>query len=86
MRLPGIALLVAALILCWPYLTELRVIDRCLDAGGSYDYVARTCDLRQSHAKLSVHAAHIGKLLFAGLSGAAGLVLVMPGRSSRTKT
>ena len=86
LRLSGIALLVAAVIMCSPYLTELWAIDHCLDTGGSYDYAKRICDLRQSHAVQSAHMAHIGKLLFAGLSGATGMVLVMLGRPGSTKT
>lgn len=28
---------------------EYFTVSRCLDAGGSFDYVSRTCDLRGSH-------------------------------------
>lgn len=48
-RAAGIALLVIAGILFWRLVSAFLASDTCLDAGGSYDYVARRCDYILSH-------------------------------------
>ena len=45
----GALLLIAAAILIWPNVSAFFASDACLDAGGSYDYLARRCDHSVSH-------------------------------------
>jgi len=49
MRLIGVALLVLGLVLSWQWVSEFWEVDRCLDAGGSYNYIERRCDFTTSH-------------------------------------
>jgi len=40
----GVACLVLSGALWWPTLAEFWRVDRCLDAGGRYDYHAQACE------------------------------------------
>ena len=45
----GIVLVALGVILIWPLLAEFVAVDRCLDAGGSYDYLSSTCGFAENH-------------------------------------
>jgi hypothetical protein len=40
------------------YVRELDAIDRCLDAGGSFDYAAMRCDHQTNHAAVPFTDRH----------------------------
>jgi hypothetical protein len=48
-RLIGVGLLAFAGILLWQPVNDFLAVDRCLDAGGSYDYAKQVCDFNISH-------------------------------------
>ena len=50
----GGLLLALAWILIWPLLAQFSAVDRCLDAGGSYDYINSVCDFAENHEYLAV--------------------------------
>lgn len=35
------------------YAREIMLVDRCLDSGGSFDYVRMSCDLEANHPYVS---------------------------------
>jgi hypothetical protein len=41
-----------------PYLKESFAVDRCLDHGGSYDYLRQLCDYQNDHAYLAWYERH----------------------------
>ncbi|WP_020679618.1 hypothetical protein [Marinobacterium rhizophilum] len=50
LRLGLVLLLLPAIGMMTGYMMERSLIDACLDAGGSYDYVAEACDPVGNHA------------------------------------
>ena len=51
-------LLVLAVVLIWPAVSEFLAVDRCLDAGGSFNYLLGSCDLAANHPYLGVWERH----------------------------
>jgi hypothetical protein len=49
MRRLRLLVMLALLPLAYLSLREGFAVDRCLDAGGSYDYRARRCDMAAAH-------------------------------------
>lgn len=45
----GYAALLIAVWLLWPLASEILAADRCLDSGGSFDYVRSLCDMGATH-------------------------------------
>jgi uncharacterized membrane protein YciS (DUF1049 family) len=71
-------ILMPAIILVATYAKEFIVVDKCLDAGGSYNYMAGECDFNISHQVLPFNERHsllymVG--IFSGIIGAAGLFI-----------
>ena len=71
-------ILMPAIILVAAYAKEVFVVDKCLDAGGSYNYMAGECDVNSSHPLLPFNERH--SLLYiagilSGVVGPAGLLL-----------
>jgi hypothetical protein len=58
----------------WELVIHFFEVDRCLDRGGSFDYVNAKCDLRVSHSKLSIYETHGFLLVVAALAFTQGLV------------
>jgi hypothetical protein len=50
LRLGLVLLLLPAIGMMTGYMMERSLIDACLDAGGSYDYIAEACDPVGNHA------------------------------------
>lgn len=42
----------------WPVLVHILAVDRCLDDGGSFDYVLGQCDLNHSQEVFSIWKTH----------------------------
>jgi hypothetical protein len=40
------------------YVSEFVAVDRCLDSGGSYDYVRGECDDRENHPYIPFRERH----------------------------
>ena len=70
-------ILIPAIILAATYAREFIVVDKCLDAGGSYNYMAGECDISISHPVLPFNERHsflyVAGIL-SGITGAAGLM------------
>jgi hypothetical protein len=49
---------VISLVAAWQVVSHLLAIDRCLDQGGSFDYVRGECDLESSHNTISLFKTH----------------------------
>lgn len=41
-----------------PYAREFAAVDKCLDAGGSFDYSVGACDHQESHPYVPFGARH----------------------------
>ena len=63
--------------LAWPVGTELTAMDRCADAGGSYDQVKRQCDFKAVHPSAGIWQAHGVDLLGAFAFGLFGFILLL---------
>ena len=61
----AIAALVIAAAVAWPFAAELLAVDRCLDAGGSFDYKTGQCDFKLTHASIGIWERHGVSLLVA---------------------
>lgn len=73
-RAAGVVLLVIAGILFWHLVSAFLASDSCLDAGGSYDYVAHRCDYVVSHLSVPFYRKwEFWAALF--VSGVAGITL-----------
>ncbi len=85
LKLGLLLLLVPAAAMMSGYLMEQSVIDACLDAGGSYDYVAEACDPVSNHAFVPFSARY--PLLVNGgmLLSVAGLLLCIGGLYRRQR-
>ena len=72
----AIVLFVTAIVLAWPFAAELSAVDRCLDAGGSFDYTSGQCDFKVNHPSVGMWQRH-GTFLLAGLAlGVVGCALL----------
>jgi len=54
----AIALIAIAIALAWPFAAELSAVDRCLDAGCSFDYALGRCDFNVNHPSAGVWQRH----------------------------
>jgi hypothetical protein len=45
----GVVMVVAAVALAWPAISEFFAVDQCLDAGGSFNGVLSKCDFEGTH-------------------------------------
>jgi hypothetical protein len=61
----------------WQIVSHLLAVDRCLDQGGSFDYVRGGCDLVSSHGVISISKTHGFLLLTAALSALHGAMALM---------
>ena len=50
----GFAALLIAAWLIWPLVSDVLAADRCLDSGGSFDYVRSVCDMGDTHPYVSL--------------------------------
>ncbi len=41
-----------------PFLMEFSAVDRCLDAGGSFDYSNQVCDYESNHQDIPYGGRH----------------------------
>ena len=84
MRRLRLLVLLALLPLAFVSLRETAAVDRCLDAGGSYDYRARRCDMAVTHPHqpfLQRHSVLLGGVVVA-LAGL-GVAAYLRGRAVR---
>ena len=73
---------VAAVFACFAavvFLSEFVAVDGCLDRGGSYDYVAQTCDFTVSHEYVPFGVRHpiLARGFPVGIIGVVGGVFVV---------
>jgi hypothetical protein len=72
----AVVLLVSGFLLAWPFGTELTDMDRCSEAGGSFDYASGRCDFKVNHPSAELWQRH-GKGLLASIAlGALGCALL----------
>jgi hypothetical protein len=63
--------------MAWPVGSEMTAMDRCADAGGSYDQTRRQCDFKAVHPAAGVWQAHGVDLLGAFACGLFGFILLL---------
>ena len=76
----AIAALAIGQAIAWPFVAEYLVADRCLDAGGSFDYDNARCDFGQPYPGIALWERHGAALALSLMFGAAGCVLLLGGR------
>ena len=54
------------LLLAVHFMREFLLVDRCLDSGGSFDYVRMVCDREESHPYIP-YVERYAKSMMAGL-------------------
>jgi len=77
----AIAVLVIAAAVAWPFVAELAAVDRCLDAGGSFDYNVGQCDFKASHPSVGIWERHGLSLLVAFALGVVSCVVLLRRKS-----
>ena len=70
----GAGVLVTAFVI-WQFFA----VDRCLDAGGSFDYKARQCDMNISHPFPGFWRAFLLPLMGAVIAALIGMALIARG-------
>jgi len=73
----AIAVLAVALAFAWPFAVEFVAVDRCLDAGGSFDYKSGQCDFKTNHPSIGLWERHGVFLMIAVALGAVGCGLLL---------
>jgi hypothetical protein len=73
----GIAALVLGQALAWPTAHEYLVADRCVAAGGSFDYEQGRCDFQASHPGIVMWERHGLSLGAASVLGVVGCALLL---------
>jgi hypothetical protein len=63
--------------LAWPVGGELTAMDRCADAGGSYDQTRHQCDFKAVHPSAGMWQVHGVELLGAFAFGLFGFILLL---------
>ena len=56
---------------------QFFAVDSCLDAGGSFNYVARRCDMARTHPYPGLWQAFGLPFVGAAIAGAVGVVLMI---------
>jgi len=79
----GLVLVMAGIVIIAGEFLDVLGIDRCLDAGGSYDNLKQTCDLSQSHPAPAGLSRGVGYVIGGVIAIAAGLGLLMRSRRLR---
>jgi hypothetical protein len=78
-------MVVAAVGLGWPAVSEFLAVDQCLDAGGSFNGASGICDLQESHPPtLTPASAYVPsasgsswRILLGAALGLVGLVMMI---------
>ena len=71
-----------ALVMLWPVIRDFVAIDRCLDGGGSFDYVESVCDMSANHPHLSLPEYQGFRVVAAVVFGIPGALLLRAARRS----
>jgi hypothetical protein len=72
----GVLLLAVGAVLGWSEVAQFFAVDRCLDAGGSFNYSAGACDFANSHPA-EVSLIEVGFRLLIALALVVGGVVVV---------
>jgi ABC-type dipeptide/oligopeptide/nickel transport system permease component len=75
----GAALLSAGVLVAAFVIWQFFAVDRCLDAGGSFNYEARECDMTVSHPFPGFWRAFVLPLVVAAISAVIGIALIARG-------
>ena len=67
-----VVLFLLAVALAWPSISEFFAVDRCLDAGGSFNYATGLCDLTVNHPYVGIWERHAPSLAGAIVSAVVG--------------
>ena len=84
MTIVGVALMLVAVGVIWSPLATFFAVDSCLDAGGSFDYVARVCDFEQTHTYAPTNNA--ARFSFGVALALSGVAVTIAARYGRRRT
>ncbi len=84
LTLAALILFLVAGALAWPCVSEFLAVDRCLDAGGSFNYATASCDLTANHPYVDVWERHALSLTGAIASVVAAGALAFAARHRAT--
>jgi hypothetical protein len=82
-KLSGVLSLAVVVWALWPVVRHTLAVDRCLDQGGSFNYVQGVCDGVANHPALSLAATHGFLLTLAGLACLAAALFFVSVPSTR---
>jgi ABC-type phosphate/phosphonate transport system permease subunit len=80
-----VPLLILAVVFAWPSVSEFFAVDRCLDAGGSFNYASDSCDLTTNHPYVGVWEGHAFSLVGALLSVVFAIAILILGSGHHAK-
>ncbi len=69
-----------AVVVTWPVIEEFLEIDRCLDSGGSFDYVRSLCDAQQNHRYLPLADRQGFRIITAFVFAVLGVAMFLAAR------
>jgi len=67
-KIAGVLSVAVAVWALWPVVRHELAVDRCLDNGGSFNYLQGVCDASASHPALSLAVTHGFLLALGGLA------------------
>lgn len=70
----GVALFVVGSVAFGFMLNEWSAVDRCLDAGGSYNYSDSVCDFKESHPARGTFGSPTAIIAISGMGLGAGFI------------
>ena len=76
---------ILAVVLAWLFVSEFLEVDRCLDAGGSFNYASGQCDFKSNHPYVSFWSRYWSwvAIVFAITAAALGLHLRQRSHASK---
>ena len=75
--------LIPAMIAGWVYIQDSVAIDKCLDLGGSYDYLNSKCDFENNHTVVPFN--HRYPKIYTGVILGFGALIVIALTPARNK-
>ena len=79
---------ILTVVLAWLFVSEFLEVDRCLDAGGSFNYASGQCDFKSNHPYVSFWSRYWSwvAIVLAITAAALGLHLRQRSHASKLRT